>query len=125
MQIIYCTSFSHLKEDFFGKLKDVYEDIYIVHDLAEIQNTIEGSDHHLPILVILDDMMYQFFASKYMTDLMTINSHHAAISIIVTSQNFFVRTNSRDSSTIKSQFSEYVIFPNRYSFEHYIQEKLF
>ena len=53
----------------------------------------------------------QFFKSKSMYDLMSIFSHHANISVVVTSQTFHM--SDKDSVKMLRNFSDFCLFLNR------------
>lgn len=76
----------HLHQQFYKQLKTIFPQIELITGLPKMN---EIDQDKLPKLILLDDLMGEIFDSPSMCALFTQISHHASISIIFTSQNYF------------------------------------
>ena len=111
VSIIYClpSNSFHLHSDFIHALRESCEDIpvKIVEGMPNIEElALDMTKEHK--LLILDDLMQPAFNSKSMLDLMTSQSHHANITVVVTTQNIFIP--SKYGKTVTRNCSTKVIF---------------
>ena len=77
----------HLKQDYIAALKEVCPIVEIHEGLPDLeaQNMTEKSEQKL---LVLDDLMFEFFGSKSMINVILEKSHHASVSVVVTTQGF-------------------------------------
>lgn len=91
-QIIYCLppNCYNLHMDFINDLKNECHDLNlkIIEDMPDIDALALDRDKDSKLLII-DDLMRKAFNSSDMLDLITQKSHHANISVILTTQNIF------------------------------------
>ena len=106
-RVIFCTPYTHLKEDYCNELKKIVPDIEFLGELPDIESDSLGTSG-IKTLLICDDLMDEFFESKQMNSVLTALSHHGSISLIVTVQNLHIQR--KDSVTKRSQFSYIVAF---------------
>lgn len=96
---------------FYGEWQDVYremENVTFIQGLPEdISTLIESKE---PAWVIIDDLMTESFNSKIVSELFTKGSHHRKISVILVTQNFFVR--GKESRNISLNAHYIVLFKN-------------
>ena len=74
-------------------------------DMAEL-NALEGTK-----LIIIDDMFYDFVNSSEMKDLIVVHSHHADISVIITSQNYF--SQGKYAKTMSRNMTDLILFDSK------------
>lgn len=111
VSITYClpSNSFHLHSDFIHALRESCEDIpvKIVEGMPNIEELgLDMSKDHK--LLILDDLMQSAYNSKAMVDLMTSMSHHANITVVLTTQNIFFP--SKHGNTMSKNCSTKVIF---------------
>jgi hypothetical protein len=108
-RIIYCLP-EHslaLHQRFLEDLRQSCDNIEIQEGLPDLEvgNIITNP---IPKLLVLDDLMDLTFSSRQMLDLMTRESHHASVTVIVTSQNYYAP--AKFGKTFVRQCSEKIIF---------------
>ena len=110
-RIMYCMppNCFNTRIDFINKLKDSCTDIQlqIIEDMPRIEELGLDLDTE-PKLLIIDDLMRKAFAADDIVDLITQKSHHANITVIMTTQNIFQP--SKHGKSIVRSCSHTVIF---------------
>ena len=110
-QIIYCLppNSLNLHIDFVNALHDVCSNLslIIIEDMPDLE-ALKLDANKRPKLLVIDDLMRKALNSSTFEDIITQKSHHANISIILTTQNIFLP--SRNGKSITRNCSITVIF---------------
>ena len=93
------------REGYIERLRQIYPSIDIIEGLPDVYDISLLPGHKL---VILDDLYQEIIDHESFRDLMTTHSHHGQISVILTSQNFFMQ--GKYSKSIMRNYTDMVIF---------------
>lgn len=111
-RIIYCSpnAFNGAQDEYIQTLKTTFPDLEVLSELPVVEELNIRSDETHKLLLI-DDFMISFNRSNSAFKLLTIQSHHMNISIVVTSHNLFAA--SKFQKTLTRNYSEIVLLYNR------------
>jgi hypothetical protein len=110
-RIIYCQPESLIgPNEIFNKLKEEYPQVELHRGLPSVSK-LHLDINNLPSLLILDDLMQAVLDSSEMVDLFAIHVHHNNISVIFSSQHYYLQ--SRYCRTIMRNIHYKVFFYNR------------
>ena len=93
-----------------NSLRTHFPDLELSSDLPNVVDLNLSADGHHK-LIIVDDFIHPFNSSNAAFELLTIQSHHMLISIVVTSHNLFA--SSKFQKTLFRNYSEIVLLYTR------------
>jgi GTPase SAR1 family protein len=102
------SSITSSRNEYINKLGEICPNLEVNQNLPDIPSLISSS---CKILLIIEDQMKFVVNNPEMHDLMTIHSHHSGISVILTSQNYYIQ--GRYSKTILRNTSEKIVFNDK------------
>ena len=100
-----------LTDEFTETLKSYVDNIEIHHQLIDLDEHGLTEDAKSSKLLIIDDMMTTVFSSQSIITLLSRQSHHSNVSVIISTQNFYY--NSKHSVTALRQFTDIVLFHSK------------
>jgi Cdc6-like AAA superfamily ATPase len=96
---------------FYGEYQPLFSQIKNVNFVQGISESyLEAISGDFPEWIIIDDLMVESANSKLISDLFTKGSHHRNLSVILITQNFFIRGKESRNITLNSHYL--VLFKN-------------
>lgn len=109
-RIIFCTPSGHANSDYFEEVKKFFPRFEHYYGIPDLES-LNLENNTLPVLLIVDDLVYEFLNSSKMVNLITKEVHHKSLGLIFTSQNYFEK--SKFGRTIMKNCHYRVLFYNR------------
>ena len=111
-RVIYCSPhcLTGAQDVYVNALRTHFPDVELSSDLPNVIDLNLSADGHHK-LIIVDDFIHRFNSSNAAFELLTIQSHHMLISIVVTSHNLFA--SSKFQKTLFRNYSEIVLLYTR------------
>jgi hypothetical protein len=96
---------------FYGEYQPIFSNFHNVNFIQGLpDNYLSSFSGQYPELVIIDDLMSESSKSELVSNLFTKGSHHRNLSIILITQNFFMRGKESRNITLNSHYI--VLFKN-------------
>ena len=111
-RVIYCSPhcFSGALDAYLSSLRSHFPDLELSSELPNVVDLNLSADGYHK-LILIDDFMLRFNNSDVAFKLLTIQSHHMNISLVVTSHNLFA--GSKFQKTLTRNYSEIVLLYTR------------
>ena len=123
--VLYCYPSQGMTENrsnYVKSLQSIFPHLETNENIPDIFDIMHLPGHKL---IIFDDIYHKIIDQEIIRDLMTTHSHHGNISLMITSQNYFMQ--GKYAKSIMRNFSELVIFDSKMQREvvNFISRQIF